>query len=204
MSTLTEPEKKILEAAKKVFEKHGFEGARMQEIADETGISKASLHYYFRSKEKLFDHIFEETMAEFLSLVSTWDDDSEPWDQKLRRFIHVFFDFLRTKSLLFILREIHRNPDLILNWKNSMKSGKKKNRFIAYFEKLKEEQLIEYPDIAVLFIFLHSLCAYPVLNQAMFRISTKLTDHDFNKMMDAYPDHVADFLIHGIRKKQKA
>jgi AcrR family transcriptional regulator len=204
MSTLTEPEKKILDAAKKVFEKHGFDGARMQQIADETGISKASLHYYFRSKEKLFDHIFEETMAEFLSLVSTWEDDSEAWDLKLRRFIHMFFNFLRTKSLLFILREIHRNPDLILNWKNSMKSGKKKNRFIAYFEKLKEDQLIEYPDIAVLFIFLHSLCAYPVLNQAMFRISTKLTDTDFDKMMNAYPDHVADFLINGIRKKQKA
>jgi len=204
MSTLTEPEKKILEAAKKVFEKHGFDGARMQEIADETGISKASLHYYFRSKEKLFDHIFEETMAEFLALVSTWEDDSEPWDEKLRRFIHVFFNFLRTKSLLFILREIHRNPDLILNWKNSMKSGKKKNRFIAYFEKLKEDQLIDYPDITILFIFLHSLCAYPVLNQTMFRISTKMTDHDFDKMMNAYPDHVADFLINGIRKKQKA
>ena len=203
MSALTEPEKKILEAAKKVFEKHGFEGARMQEIADETGISKASLHYYFRSKEKLFDHIFEETMAEFLALVSTWEEDSEPWDEKLRRFIYVFFNFLRTKSLLFILREIHRNPDLILNWKNSMKSGKKKNRFIAYFEKLKEDQLIDYPDITIIFIFLHSLCAYPVLNQAMFRISTKLSDHDFDKMMDAYPDHVADFLINGIRKKQK-
>ena len=77
MSELTEPEKKILEAAKRVFEKHGFDGARMQQIADETGISKASLHYYFRSKEKLFDLIFEETMAEFLALVSTWEDDSE-------------------------------------------------------------------------------------------------------------------------------
>jgi AcrR family transcriptional regulator len=161
MSILTEPEKKILEAAKRVFEKHGFDGARMQQIADETGISKASLHYYFRSKEKLFDLIFDETMTEFMALVSTWDDDSEPWEQKLRRFIQEFFNVLRTKSLLFILREINRNPELLVNWKNAFKSSKNKNRFIAYFEKLKEQNLVEEVDVTVIFIFLHSLCAYP-------------------------------------------
>jgi len=204
MSTLTEPERKILEAAKRVFEKHGFDGARMQQIADETGISKASLHYYFRSKEKLFDLIFDETMTEFMALVSTWDDDSEAWEQKLRRFILEFFNVLRTKSLLFILREINRNPELLVNWKNAFKSSKNKNRFIAYFEKLKEQNLIEDVDVTVIFIFLHSLCAYPVLNQAMFKLSTKLNDKDFDKMMDAYPGQVADFLINGIRKKNKA
>ncbi len=203
MSNLTEPEKKILEAAKKVFEKHGFMGARMQQIADETGISKASLHYYFRSKEKLFDLIFEETMTEFLALVSTWEDDSEPWDQKLRNFILQFFNVLRTKSLLFILREINRNPDLLINWKTALKAGRRKNRFIAYFEKLREQNLIEDLDVTVIFIFLHSLCAYPVLNQAMFKLSTQMNDKDFDKMMNAYPDRVADFLIAGIRKKIK-
>jgi len=51
-------EKVILEAAKKVFIKKGLDGARMQEIADEAGINKALLHYYFRSKERLFEAIF--------------------------------------------------------------------------------------------------------------------------------------------------
>jgi len=203
MSTLTEPEKKILEAAKKVFEKNGFYGARMQQIADETGISKASLHYYFRSKEKLFELIFEETMNEFVALVSTWEEDNEPWEEKLRRFILQFFNVLRTKSLLFILREINRNPDLLIQWKSALKGPKKRNRFIAYFENLKEQGLIEDLDAHVVFIYLHSLCAYPVLNQAMFRLSTQLTEKDFDNMMNAYPDHVADFLINGLRKKQK-
>jgi len=43
-------EEKILEAAKKVFVNKGMAGARMQDIADEAGINKALLHYYFRSK----------------------------------------------------------------------------------------------------------------------------------------------------------
>ena len=53
-------EKIILDAAKKVFLDKGFDGARMQQIADEARINKALLHYYFRSKDKLFDAIFED------------------------------------------------------------------------------------------------------------------------------------------------
>ena len=45
-------ENQILIAAREVFIAKGFEGARMQEIADQAGINKALLHYYFRSKEK--------------------------------------------------------------------------------------------------------------------------------------------------------
>ena len=55
-------EDKILEAAKNVFVTKGMEGARMQEIADEAGINKALLHYYFRSKERLFEAIFSEVI----------------------------------------------------------------------------------------------------------------------------------------------
>jgi AcrR family transcriptional regulator len=53
-------EKTILEAAKRVFLQKGSDGARMQEIADEAGINKALLHYYFRSKEKLYATVFEQ------------------------------------------------------------------------------------------------------------------------------------------------
>jgi TetR/AcrR family transcriptional regulator len=50
-------EEKILDAAKDVFQKKGMTGARMQEIADKAGINKALLHYYYRTKEKLFEKV---------------------------------------------------------------------------------------------------------------------------------------------------
>ena len=90
-SDLNDTEKKILDASKKIFEAAGYDGARMQQIADEAGMSKASLHYYFRSKENLFERIFHETMEEFMKVLSTWDDDTENWEMKLREFIMEFF-----------------------------------------------------------------------------------------------------------------
>lgn len=200
MSTaVTDTEKKILDAAKKVFESSGFNGARMQQIADEAGISKASLHYYFRNKENLFDHIFNETMDEFMIIVSTWDNATENWEIKLRRFIVDFFLFLRTNSLLFILREINRNPELLDNKK---KKSKGKAGFIGYFEQLKTTGVIKNINVPLVYIFMHSLCSYPILNRTLFKMTTNMNDTNFDAFMDEYPGHVADLLIYAIKKKQ--
>lgn len=51
-------EHRILESAADIFEEKGFAGARMQQIADHAGINKALLHYYFRTKEHLFEKVF--------------------------------------------------------------------------------------------------------------------------------------------------
>ncbi|MEZ4979992.1 MAG: helix-turn-helix domain-containing protein [Saprospiraceae bacterium] len=71
-------EEKIIQAAKSAFLEHGMAGARMQDIADRAGINKALLHYYFRSKEKLFEIIFKEAFFKLvpqLNEILSHDDD---------------------------------------------------------------------------------------------------------------------------------
>ncbi|MGZ3883756.1 MAG: TetR/AcrR family transcriptional regulator [Bacteroidia bacterium] len=197
-SATNDSEKKILDAAKTVFEEFGFSGARMQQIADEAGISKASLHYYFRNKENLFERIFDETMQDFMAIVSTWDNVTENWEVKLRRFIVDFFEFLKTNSLLFILREINRNPELLKRKKPKPKAG-----FISYFENLKAEGTIrKSTNVPLAYIFLHSLCSYPLLNRSLFKRITQMNDSDFDTFMDEYPSNVADLLIDMIKKNK--
>lgn len=197
MTSVTDTEKRILEAAKKVFKVNGYAGARMQQIADEAGISKASLHYYFRSKENLFEKIFDETVTDFMELVSTWNNDAEPWEVKLRHFVRGFFTFLKTKSLLFILGEINRNPELLASRR---KKSKPKAHFIAYFESLQEAGKLKPSNMYVIYIFMHSLCAYPVLNARMFQMTTGMNNHDFDAFMEKYPDYVSDMLIATLKK----
>ena len=57
-------EARILQAAREVFYRKGLGGARMAEIAEKAEINKAMLHYYFRSKDKLFSAIFKEAAKE--------------------------------------------------------------------------------------------------------------------------------------------
>ena len=71
-------ELKILKAAKEVFIIKGFEGSRMQEIADTAGINKSLLHYYFRTKDNLFDQLpVKQKDGEAYSLWQEGLDDRE-------------------------------------------------------------------------------------------------------------------------------
>lgn len=106
-------EGKILEAAKKVFIHKGMYGARMQEIADEAGINKALLHYYFRSKSKLFEAIFEETFKEFVPKAFSVLKLDKPFEEKIGEFVANYIDIIIENPYMpiFIINEINQNPE---------------------------------------------------------------------------------------------
>lgn len=56
---------KILSEALSIFARHGFEGARMEQIAAQVGINKASLYFYFKSKEEIFHELFLEIIHKY-------------------------------------------------------------------------------------------------------------------------------------------
>ena len=78
-------EEKILAAAKKVFTRNGMDGARMQDIADEAGINKALLHYYFRSKDKLFQVIFVQEAKKFFPKIKMIFESDLPLFEKTQQ-----------------------------------------------------------------------------------------------------------------------
>ncbi|MBN1768069.1 MAG: TetR/AcrR family transcriptional regulator [Prolixibacteraceae bacterium] len=108
-----ETEKKIIEAAKEVFVEKGLQGARMQEIADRAGINKALLHYYFRSKDKLFDAIFENIMSQMFAVVAENIRTDMSLPELLGAFVEFYNDFFQMNPFYpqFIFHEIWQNPD---------------------------------------------------------------------------------------------
>jgi AcrR family transcriptional regulator len=105
-------EQLILQAARKVFIEKGMEGARMQEIADEAGINKALLHYYFRSKDKLFQAVFLEAFQKFLPQIEMLINSELPFMQKLEIFINNYITIIIENPYIpgFILHELTQNP----------------------------------------------------------------------------------------------
>jgi TetR/AcrR family transcriptional regulator len=114
---MSEQEKKteqvILDAAKRVFFRKGYAGARMQEIADEAKINKAMLHYYFRSKEKLFERIFLKSFQSVFPMIINIFVSEEPFEKKVENFFELYIDFLLDNPYLpgFVLYELSHNPD---------------------------------------------------------------------------------------------
>ncbi len=106
-------ESQILDAARKVFLEKGMAAARMQEIADEAGINKALLHYYFRSKEKLFDRIFGEVIEKISDGLQSVFEEEKPILDRLKAVVDIYIDVLLENRYLplFVLNELNHNPE---------------------------------------------------------------------------------------------
>lgn len=170
-------EDKIAEAAREVFVEKGMAGARMQEIADKAGINKSLLHYYFRSKEKLFDFVFAKIMKKIGSMLGGIMEDSVSIESKITRFVDTYLDlFLRNPFLPnFILGEITRNPDGLI--KRFDKADIKPKELLKPLEtQLKEEKYnITAHDFMVnmLSLVIFPVIAKPILERIVFEGDTK-------------------------------
>ncbi len=105
-------DKKIFESATEVFVEKGMDGARMQDIASHAGINKALLHYYYRTKEQLFNAVFEKTVGEILQKFAPVFDENLSLEDKIKFFYREHITFLQKnpKLPLFLLNEVRRNP----------------------------------------------------------------------------------------------
>ena len=108
-------EEKILNAAKHVFENKGMSGARMQEIADEAKINKSLLHYYYRSKQLLFEAVFKMAFSKLAPQINEIFNSEETIFEKIEKFSNNYTSFMIKHPYLpnFILQELNRNPDFV-------------------------------------------------------------------------------------------
>ncbi|MEI7829507.1 MAG: TetR/AcrR family transcriptional regulator [Prolixibacteraceae bacterium] len=104
---------KIVHAAKQIFIRKGMDGARMQEIADEAGINKAMLHYYFHSKDQLFDEVFYGILSQLIpGLIVIFKGDT-PFLDKIEAIVSEYDSYMSKNPFLpqFVFREINRDPE---------------------------------------------------------------------------------------------
>ncbi|HEX6926984.1 MAG TPA: helix-turn-helix domain-containing protein [Longimicrobiaceae bacterium] len=106
-------ERRILDAARRVFMRRGTAGARMQEIAEEAGVNQALLHYYFRSKERLAEAVFLEVAKRLVPAVAEILGSAAPLEQKVRRAVEIYIDTVRKTPYLpaYVLSELHHHPE---------------------------------------------------------------------------------------------
>jgi TetR/AcrR family transcriptional regulator len=112
----TSKEELILEAAMDEFIAHGWSGARMQSIADRAGINKTLLHYYYRSKENLYERIVYRTMEFFFGSVLKSVTGEKDFEGFLKTFINTLIDVAADNPRLpmFIMQELSRGGASVL------------------------------------------------------------------------------------------
>ena len=194
-------EEKILEAAKKVFHRKGFEGARMQEIADEAGINKSLLHYYFRTKENLFDDVFKAAFREIFTKLFTTVDANVPLEEKLKNLINEYISFLQKNSYIpgFILAEMNQNPGKIIEvFKSSPVSP---SMLFERMRKAIQDEKLEKTDFRELFINILALCIFPIVARPLLQHILEFSDNEYDLFIEKRKKDLPVFIMNAIRKK---
>ena len=109
-------EELILQAAEKEFLEKGYSGAKTTAIAEAAGVTHAMFHYYFRTKDKLFEKIVAEKMEQLKDLMFAAIGNPElPLKDRIIQGVESHFDFIATNPLLprFLFNELYLNRDRI-------------------------------------------------------------------------------------------
>ncbi|QAA80527.1 TetR/AcrR family transcriptional regulator [Aequorivita sp. H23M31] len=194
-------EGQILEAAKEVFERKGMEGARMQQIADEAGINKAMLHYYYRSKQLLFEAVFKNAFALLAPQLNKVLNDDSSIEDKVKKFTSNYITFISEHPYLpnFIVQELNRNPKFFdkIQQSDGFPSLEKFNRKVS----LEVEAGILKPiDGEQLFINILSLNIFPFLASPLIKGILGLDDEGFKDLLHRRKIAVSEFIINSIKK----
>ncbi|HVZ98207.1 MAG TPA: TetR/AcrR family transcriptional regulator [Chitinophagaceae bacterium] len=195
-------EDKILAAAKKVFLTKGMAGARMQDIANEAGINKAMLHYYFRNKEKLFEVIFMDAAQKLFPRINLIIESEMPLFEKIERFCDEYISILIENPYLpaFVLNEMNRDFEKFLSevWgKNRLPRPQK---FLEQLEKEIKKGTIKKISPVQLLMNLISLAIFPFVGKPMFQFNLNIDDLQFRMIMEQRKKEIPKFIIDAIKK----
>jgi len=194
-------QERILTAAKKVFLVKGMAGARMQDIADEAGINKALLHYYFRNKEKLFETIFKEASGQFFPKITDIIDSDIPLFQKIERFCREYINMMQQNAYLplFVLNEVTKEPK---RFKEKILKNRELpfSKFVVQIEAEIKKKKIKPVNPGQLFLNMISLCIFPFIAKPMWMLASGIDEIHFNFFMEQRKTEVPKLIIESIKK----
>jgi len=193
-------ELEILSAAKEVFQEKGMDGSRMQEIADKARINKSMLHYYYRSKQLLFEAVFKNAFRLLApQLNKALNDDSELFD-KIRNFTNNYISFIIVHPYLpnFVIQELNKNPDFIEKLKIE-KEFPRIEKFKVQVEDAIDCGLIRPIRAEQLVINIMSLNIFPFIAAPLIKVVINVEEKEYRELIERRKTEVSDFIINSIR-----
>jgi AcrR family transcriptional regulator len=203
MEHSSETEQKIINAATKVFLEKGKDGARMQEIADQAAINKALLHYYFRSKDKLFETVFKQEFKSIfkgiIPLTTTTHDFKDFLHQFITNYLQMIFP--RRNLMRFILWEITKvQPNLtqyILEVFHEY--GFQENPVILRIRQAIDQGEIRAIDPSHFIMSLLGMCVFPILAAPVMERILPNANFQNSDFLEQRIEAIVDVLWEGIK-----
>ena len=194
-------EQAILAAARTVFLQKGLTGARMQDIADRAGINKASLHYYYRNKETLFELVLVQSTKLLFASGSVILGERLEFSAKIQKFIANYLEVILVEPRLplFVLYEFNANPE---KYSKMLLGPELMPDSQPFLQQIKDEIAsgrIRPIDPAQLIINIISLCMYPFIARPAMQTILHFTPEQFQLMLSRRTTEIFGFVMSALR-----
>lgn len=194
-------EEKIFEAATEVFLEKGMDGTRMQDIADRAGMNKSLLHYYYRTKDRLFHAVFEKIAGQMFKKFAPVFDEGLTLEEKIRFFLREHIAFLQKNPRLpsFILNEINRNPAIVRKFIQTVEIDK----VWILLEEQHKEELKKYnitrENIPQVMTSIVAMSVFPFAGRELITCILEKIGQDFDDYIEKRKEFAGDFLINALK-----
>lgn len=136
-------EKRILWVAERLFLEKGFSGTSTTEIAKAVGCNQALIHYYFRTKEKLFWDVFAPKMEQVVEYLDAPLDENIDFLDRIANIVDFYFGVLELDERLapFIVNELIMNPSRWDHFRDRYLRNESRSSAFKRFESMVKEEV---------------------------------------------------------------
>jgi AcrR family transcriptional regulator len=192
-------EERILVAARQVFQTKGYDGARMQEIADMAGVNKALVHYYFRNKDKIFEAVFEEAFSSLVSKLNEIFFSDLPLNDKIGNFVSYYVSFISQNSFipLFILNGLYERPEQLKMLFEKHRLSPEK--LLEQMRRQVKEELSLEIDPMHIYINILALSVFPVIAKPLIQTIFGFSQDQLNTFYSERSEQVPEFILNALK-----
>lgn len=193
-------EERIFHAAREVFLEKGYDGARMQAIAERAGINQSMLHYYFRSKDRLFEAVFAIAARETLGKMFAVLDADLPLPKKIKEFVGTYVDVIAANPHVpaFVIQELRRNPGRLGDT-----VGRSAQRHLETFRKQIDEAVEEGKIRPIapehLIANMLAMCAFPFIARPILQTALALDTEGYDALLVERKKEVSKFILNALK-----
>lgn len=201
-------QRRILEAAHEVFVRRGTAGARMQEIADEAGVNKALLHYYFRSKSGLADAVFQRVARGIFARVAEVAGSERALEEKVRHIVGIYLQQLSATPYApaYVINELNQHPERALQFvelARQLSGGLTPAMFIDRLQAQIDQQVrtgaIRPVSASQFLTNLVSLCVFPFAARPLLCAVLGLDERGFQDFVEERKTALPEFFLGALR-----
>lgn len=191
-------EQHIKDTAKRIFLCEGKMMATTQDIADAAGVNRTLLHYYFRSRDLLFNMVFKEALTRLRERIHSVIGSEIPFQQKMEGLVEVFYEELIELPYLetFIALQVNQDPEKYTELFTHMPGGKERlKNFLKEIQQQMDLQVIPEMKPINFFINLFALMAYPFVAKPIYLNMFDLTDAAYRKLLAERKSIIVSMLL---------